>query len=299
MDNVINRLQDEIHKIGGKIKVLPISVMQSLQLEWDYSLKDLSGSMMYQQMLDRYFDFNLEHINSLIIIALPSPPTFIEVEKDGVIIEADIPPIYYKRDQQLCDIKNIVEEIFVPNNLHSYPVVLPKKMVGGISGFGKYGRNNLLYVEGMGTCHRLTVFASNLISTEEVPLVGTMRLERCEKCRVCMTQCPTGAIRRDQERIDWDRCITFYNETEGEFPDWIKEEFHNCIIGCNYCQVKCPENNGLWNRERIGRLTAQETQEVLMNKKFEELAQPLQEKLIEWNLNRYYPMLSRNLYLLL
>ena len=111
------------------------------------------------------------------------------------------------------------------------------------SGLAAYGRNNVTYVTGLGSFHRLSAFYSDM------PCDGDewhelRLLDRCVKCRLCHRLCPTGAIARDRFLLHAERCIVFHNEKPWTvpFPAWLDPAWHNCLVGCLLCQAKCPEN---------------------------------------------------------
>ncbi|HQD50767.1 MAG TPA: 4Fe-4S double cluster binding domain-containing protein [Defluviitaleaceae bacterium] len=282
-----------INNIGGKIKIVSVDILPLVREQFEKT--DMNNGM-----LKDYFNFSLDaDIKSLIIVALPSSPCYVEIEWDFGIIEADIPPVYIHRDQQLSMIKETVSNVFEHFHLKSWPVVFPKKMLAAMSSFGKYGRNNLLYIEGMGSCHRLTVFGTDMICTEEIELASDLRMDRCSKCGVCINQCQTGAIDKENIQIAVDKCLTFHNERKNPIPDWIQSDWHNSLIGCIKCQEKCPANAGLWNRKKVGEFSYDETQMIIKATAFEALDTALQNKLSELNLDRYFDVLSRNILLLL
>lgn len=292
-------LAERINGIGGRIKTVPASILQHVQKEWDRCLDRLEKTDTYNKMLKDYFDFSLEaDIKSLVIVALPSPPCYIEIEWNSRTVEADIPPVYVHRDQQLSEIKKIVRDVFEQYHLNSWPVVLPKKLLAAMSGFGRYGRNNLLYIEGMGSCHRLTVFGSDMICPEGFELASDLEMDRCSKCGICIKQCKTGAICENEVQIDADKCLTFYNETKGAMPEWIQDDWHNSLVGCTRCQGKCPANKGMWNRKKVGKLSDDETQAIMKASAFDALDAALQDKLSELSLDRYFDVLARNISLL-
>lgn len=293
MSEVEELLAKNINHIGGKIKTVSINILPLVR-------EQLEKTDINSGMLKDYFNFSLDPaIKSLVIIALPSPPCYVEIESDFGIIEADIPPVYIYRDQQLSMIKETVSKVFEQYHLKSWPVVLPKKMLATMCGFGKYGRNDLLYIEGMGSCHRLTVFGADMICTDEVEFASDLRMDRCSKCGVCINQCQTGAIDRENIQIAADRCLTFYNERKDPIPEWIHHDWHNCIIGCIRCQENCPANKGLWNRKKVAEFSYDETRMLLESATFEALDTALQDKLTELNLDRYFDVLSRNLSLMI
>lgn len=292
-------LAERINGIGGKMKIVPANILKHVQKEWVRCLDRLENTDMYHKMLKNCFDFSLDpDIRSLVIIALPSPPCCIEVEWNGKVIEADIPPVYVHRDQQLSVIKKTVNDVFAPYQLTSWPVALPKKMLAAMCGFGKYGRNNILYIEGMGSCHRLTVFGTDMVCSDEIELAADLRMDRCSKCGICIKQCKTGAISSNGVQIDPDKCLTFLNETKGAMPEWIPRDWHNSLVGCIRCQERCPANKGAWNRQKVGKLSADETQAIMKTSAFDALDAALQNKLSALSLDRYFDVLERNISLL-
>ena len=118
---------------------------------------------------------------------------------------------------------------------------MPEKLLAVRSGLARYGKNNITYVPGMGSLHRLAVFVSDLPCVEDN--WGEVKtLKTCDGCTACMDACPTGAIVSDRFLIHAERCITFHNERIEEFPEWLDSSWHNCLVGCLRCQWVCPEN---------------------------------------------------------
>lgn len=67
----------------------------------------------------------------------------------------------------------------------------------------------------------------------------------CANCSVCLKNCPTGAISVNRFLIHGEKCMTYLNEyaPNYDFPEWVKPEWHNSLIGCMSCQLKCPKND--------------------------------------------------------
>ena len=104
------------------------------------------------------------------------------------------------------------------------------KLLAARSGLGRYGRNNICYVDGMGSFVTLHAFLTDFLF--EIDHWGEMQMMGyCKNCRTCIKQCPGGAIREDRFLIDVKRCIPFYNEVEGELPDRIPARAHNSFMG--------------------------------------------------------------------
>lgn len=292
-------LKQNIEKIGGRLKLIPSALLPRVEHDWLECMVSLEKTNMYCRMLHDYFDFSLSpNINSLIIVALPSPPLYVDMEWESQTLKAVVPPAYLYRDRQLSAIKNITGSVLEEYKLHSYPVVLPKKMLAAMSGLGQYGRNNILYIPGLGSCHRLTVFASDLMADETV-IQEDIVMSRCAVCGVCTKKCPTGAIGRDGGIINADRCLTYHNEIGDPLAAWLQNGWHNSLVGCTRCQEFCPENRGLWNSQKAAPFSAEETRAIMENTAFDALDARLQAKLKDLCLDRYYGVLSRNIQLLI
>ena len=69
-------------------------------------------------------------------------------------------------------------------------------------------------------------------------------MEFCGNCRICIEQCPTGAI-NDDRTIDARKCIANLTiEDRGPIPEDIIPKIGRRIYGCDKCQEVCP-----WNRD--------------------------------------------------
>jgi len=110
------------------------------------------------------------------------------------------------------------------------------------SGLGKYGRNNICYVDEMGSFISLHGFFTDFEFAEDNWQEVSM-MDDCESCDICMQECPCSCIREENFVVDATKCVTWYNERKGEFPEWINPDIHNSLLGCIRCQMYCPANN--------------------------------------------------------
>ena len=144
-----------------------------------------------------------------------------------------------------------------PPDISPFPtataLVAPVAATSTPGGLGQYGRNNICYVPGMGSFHRLWAFYSDLVWQEDNWQEAQM-MASCQNCSVCLRNCPTGAITSERFLLHAERCITFHNEQPGDvpFPTWMDPCWHNCLIGCSYCQNVCPQNKDFWHRVERG-----------------------------------------------
>jgi epoxyqueuosine reductase len=99
-----------------------------------------------------------------------------------------------------------------------------------------------------------------------------------------------------------EKCLTYHNEKEGEipFPEWIKPEWHNCIVGCIRCQAVCPANKPyLTQVGETAEFDEEETQLLLKGKPREQIPETTLKKMQLLSLTDYYGEIPRNLSVLL
>jgi len=248
-----------------------------------------------------YFEFepnaDFPEINSLFIISVPQPQyKFLFHWKDKVI-PLMIPPTYLYGRKIIDQMIEFLSEILKPHGYNVAYAMLPQKTLAVRSGLAEYGRNNITYVSGMGSFHRLTTLYSDF-PTDEDNWQELQMMDLCKECSACTTKCPTRAIPTDRFLLRVERCITFHNEHPGEipFPEWIDPEGHNCLVGCLHCQKVCPANKKVidWT-EQGPEFSEEETFLILHRKDYDELPIKTKEKIEKFDLVNYYEVLPRNL----
>lgn len=184
------------------------------------------------------------------------------------------------------------------NNYHFfYDYWLPQKRLAVRSGLAEYGRNNICYVDGLGSLITLFVFISDMPCEKEYTWREVSNMDICNKCNLCRNNCPTGAILEDRFLIDNERCLSSFNEYgTGPFPDTIPKSVHHRIVNCSRCQDICPKNKGRFdNIEKIVHFTEKETALLLSGSKYEELPKELTEKIESCGMSWFYESIPRNL----
>ena len=170
------------------------------------------------------------------------------------------------------------------------------------SGLGEYGRNNLCYVEGMGSFIRLHAFFTDFVFSEDSWNEAKM-MDQCSTCKVCFNNCPTGSINEHDSIINIERCIPLYNEVPGDFPSWLDSTSHSALMGCMRCQLPCPANSAVVARsQRLADVSEEETKALLEDELSQELMASLSSKtrmFIPEEAWYYVPVLARNLRALL
>jgi len=113
------------------------------------------------------------------------------------------------------------------------------KLLAVMSGLGKYGRNNLCYVDGIGSHCNFCAYYTD-IPCEGDALEPAM-MDDCGSCRLCLGNCPTGALGGELP-IEITLCLTMLNEFDAPMPDWLSPNVHHTVVGCLRCQEVCPVN---------------------------------------------------------
>ncbi|NHK31144.1 MAG: epoxyqueuosine reductase [Asgard group archaeon] len=298
-----------INNVRVKYRVLNVKHLQSLQNKIDELNQD--GKISQHETLQYYigkFNFqipeNFPEAKSIIVLALEKKLVLVNFLYNGEKYEVMVPPNYCSSGVSDEEINNFVLTEIIKEkgfrveqtrNLHL-------KFLAVRSGLGKYGKNNICYVDELGSFPDL--FA--IFTDYEFPdgdLEEVKMLNRCEKCSVCIEKCPTHCISQENFIINVDNCIPLYNEIRGEFPDFIKDEFHNALIGCMKCQMYCPENREVMkNVQRYDDIQEEQTKAILDGKDGDKLINTLGHilKFINSETAEYYlPVFKRNLEVLL
>lgn len=239
---------------------------------------------------------NLQNAKSTVVVAVPRPQTKAIFNHKGVKKELIIPPTYSGYEQIREKVEKLIENILQKYNYSTKRAIFPLKTLAVRSGLAEYGKNNICYVPKMGSFLQLVAVYTNLPNNE--PLQKPKMMKLCNKCNLCQKACPTDAISEKRFLLQAEKCLTYHNEKKGiiPFPDWIEKKWHNCVVGCMYCQKVCPVNKNFnhWigNEEHF---SEKETITLLNEPTINDLSPNTQEKLTRLNLADYLDSLSRNL----
>jgi epoxyqueuosine reductase len=173
------------------------------------------------------------------------------------------------------------------------------KLLAVCSGMATYGKNNIAYVEGLGSFVRLKAFLSDMPADRSDGFKPQV-MKECDRCKACLNECPTKAIVPDRFLIHAERCITFLNEGNEEFPEWVDPAWHNSLIGCMKCQLVCPVNKLLikWVEEGED-FNETETELILNGAPLDRIPPATAHKLNRGYMVEYMDVLPRNLRALL
>ena len=290
-------LSEELAKKGYQCKIISSEHIHDLQVEIENQYRH--GLFDEEFFAGELAGFNFkiaEHLaesKSLIVVAAPQPQVRVTFNRQGESFRCIIPPTYsYETDRQIQD---LLAHQLKPSGFQVEKANLPWKLLAAHSGLAQYGKNNITYVNGMGSYHRLVAFISDLPVSED-QWQRTQMLERCENCTACLKACPTKAITADRFLIYGERCLTFHNERGGKFPQWIKPNWHNSLVGCLYCQKACPVNKDIPKSIEEGPVFSEnETAVILLGTPKNEVPRNVVQKLKNLDMIEYLPVLGRNL----
>lgn len=259
----------------------------------------------YQTYLNKFVyspPTDLPDARSLIVIASRQPQVRITFNYAGKPRPVIVPPTYLHGAETDKRAMEILTEILGPEGYHIKPARVPNKILAVRSGLASYGRNNVTYVEGMGSYFRLTAFFSDMPPDGNDEWRDMSVMQRCEECLACTYKCPTRAIDQDRFLLFAEKCITYHNEKSGEipFPDWINPSWHNCLVGCMICQKVCPENVDYTGLIEDGpEFSSDETTILLAGTPRDQMPATMLKKLEEWDLLDLLDVIPRNLKALL
>lgn len=291
-----------------KSKTLSVDHLRELQEDINRLKRagKLSNHKIYRSYLsDKKFEVpeSLPSARSLIVMAIFTKLMLVNFHVNGRRHEVMLPPQYYSSGLTEEISRNIIFKRMITEL--GYKIEKARhvhlKLLAVRSGLGRYGRNNLCYVEGMGSL--LTLFAYFTDYQFEDNWTEIRMMDCCEDCRICMSHCPTNCITEENFVIDAGKCLSLYNEIEGEFPKWISPEAHNALIGCMKCQLHCPTNSEVIKLTgRLEDVTEEETAKILEGTPDEKLLNSLSNKLKNFYPTKSkdaFPIFTRNLRVLL
>lgn len=301
MNGIIEKIISGLEALGCKARIVSVSHLNELKDEL-FQLRDTVLDKEFYKDALSWMDFApdkiLKNAKSILVVAAPQIITKANFKFNDKTYSLTIPPTYVARDIR-AKVKELLDELCRVNNFSYQGAQLPLKQVAVKSGLAKYGRNNITYVDGMGSFHLLLGYYMDLDLSKDSWQVSEMASD-CKSCSICIRNCPTGSISSDQFLIRAEKCITYLNEYEYDFPQWMKPEWHNSLIGCMSCQFKCPKNAAFVNESKVfAEFTEEETQMLLNKVAFQSLPEATKRKLDDISMTENYSFISRNISILL
>ena len=107
------------------------------------------------------------------------------------------------------------------------------------AGIGWQGKHSIVINKKIGSFFFIGVLIVNIELEYDTPAKG----DSCGYCRICIDQCPTGAINEDHT-IDARKCIANLTiENKEPVQGEMVPKLEGRVFGCDRCQEVCPWNN--------------------------------------------------------
>jgi len=284
-DNSIStKTIEQFEAAGFRAAFLPYHAIEQIKQSYD-ELSEKGRDIQYVQNAVKHFKNNqppnipFEPL-SFLIAAQPGDYAQILLIVNGKQIAVPIPPPFNEPAE-----KKRFEDILgsvIKGHQTAHTRGISQKLLTVLSGLGRYGRNNICYIGGLGSYFNLRAFYTDILCEDHSqPL---RYLDECETCTLCRENCPTSAIGQSSV-IDAARCLSMYNEVEGTIPDWIPQNAHHTMISCLRCQEICPVNKSLpEKKEHTLELSEAETG-VLLSPDSAEIPPELKQKLSKFGMD--------------
>ncbi|MBM3157900.1 MAG: FeS-binding protein [Chloroflexi bacterium] len=297
MDKVTTAALEELKRQGFKAQSVSVSHLPELREDIERYFRQ---GLVDEKIRDSYMRFQydaektLPGAQTIFIVSIHQPITRVRFAWHDRDIGADIPPTYIGKEDD-ARVKATLLSVLEPAGYRIARALVPVKTLAIRAGLAQYGRNNITYVSSFGSFQRLVAFFANCPcdadSWQELKV-----MKACERCTLCRDTCPTGCIPSDRFLIHAERCLTWLNEIEEEFPQWVQPEWHNALIGCMRCQLVCPANKIQNNIVMEGTtFTEEETGLILQKTPYEKLPEETRKKLSAIAFDYSYSVLARNL----
>lgn len=302
---MIKSVLNKVEQGGHAVRIVSIKHAQDLKktLETHYG-EGMYDEELYRKYLSTFVyeaPAELPDARSIIVMATKQPQVCFTFTWNGKAVPVLVPPTYLHATETDRKAENGLSEALSGEGYRVVPARVPKKLLAAHSGLATYGRNNITYVTGMGSFHRINAFYSDLPCEDDVWQELRMK-EACSDCGACMRACPAGAISPERFLLHAEKCIVFHNEKDFDipFPACMKDSWHNCLVGCMLCQRVCPENREslAWVEEGAA-FSEEETSLILAGTPKDQMADSLIQKLQKYDLLELMEVIPRNLRVLL
>ena len=139
------------------------------------------------------------------------------------------------------EIKPYISFKFLPCVDTSY---LIDKEICKLAGIGNYGKNSLIINQNKGSF----IYLGYLLTDIETETDSVIEKDICGTCNICVKGCPNNAI-FESGGINAKRRVSYLTQTKKYIPLKYRESMGRQIYGCDICQIVCPLNKEVLNKE--------------------------------------------------
>jgi epoxyqueuosine reductase len=241
----------------------------------------------------------LTNPRSVLVVAVPCPAHVLSFSVGGREIATILPPTYVRYRKLFEDVRDELRAVLTGFECRLEILGAPLKALGNRLGLLSYGRNNIGYIDGLGSYFQLVGLALDTpIEGKRLPVGCAQKLlPRCKDCRICAKACPTGAIDKERILLHAEKCYTLFSESPSPFPKGLKPPSPKCLIGCLRCQQVCPEDKKLLCYEKAAVSFDEEETKAFLNLAAEsgQTVDRVRRKFRKLGLSEGLPVFSRNL----
>jgi epoxyqueuosine reductase len=204
---------------------------------------------------------------SLVLLALPRPAHVVTFHPGDRELDLLLPPTYGAYDPVFDRVRGWFRGDLGLRPSEADLVNAPLKSLAAAAGLVRYGRNNVGYVDGLGSYVQLIGLAVSIPLEPDGELfpIEERALPLCGSCRLCARACSGRAVSRDRFLLRAERCFTLFSESPDPIPESVVSPSPDCLIGCLACQEACPANRGLLKREHSGVVFDREETEAMLS----------------------------------
>jgi len=295
--DVLDQISRVLSQYRFRFKTVSITHLAELQ---DAVGKLVRQGLISEQLYKRWHFYlstnkNLPEAETIIIVAIPQPITRLKFNWLGNTYPAEVAPTYINEEDESRAEANL-DTVLSQCGYKIARAHLALKTLAVRSGLAEYGKNNISYVQELGSFYRLIAFYTDC-PCEEDNWRDAKVMKICEECSLCIDNCPTGSISPDCFLIHAEKCLDALNEREPDFPYWVQlqPDWLNAFIGCMSCQFICPANKPFLSNILEGdSFSEEETYKILNRTPLGDLSAKTIRKLEKFGIG-IYPLLASNL----
>jgi epoxyqueuosine reductase len=285
---------------GEQATLIPIHQLQRVRNEIDRFKRHADLNGFQQWIVNDLYEFDVPNVGfsvqSIILLAIPHP------------FYAHVELIYHGKTYHCLSLvmsdfdttENNLKKVLRSEDYHMIATQnIPLKRLAVHSGFAVYGRNNICYIDGMGSNFSFIAYFSDIPCDDEYG-TDVIMASLCATCHACVNNCPTGAIQKHRFLVDNEKCLSYLNESGEPFPEWLPKTVHHCVYDCLKCQMTCP-----MNKEQVKHVvgpiqfTESETQMLLSGVHVEEFSASLKKKAHYLGFHQWPDGIARNIRVLI
>lgn len=286
------------HTAEGSVSLLE-KVCASLKKRWEQREIEDAFFRNYLEGFSYLDGSQLENPQSILIIAVPRPAHILSFSLETKVVETTLPPTYVRYRKIFSEVRDDLKEAVSAFSCRLEILSAPLKALASLMGLISYGRNNIGYIQGLGSYFQLVGIVLDKRIGGKRRIIGSKQslLSRCQDCRICVETCPTGAISKDRFLFHAEKCYTLFSESSEPIPEGFKPPSPKCLIGCLRCQQVCPENRRLLRYEKAAvSFDLEETLTFLDEAHAANvLGERARSKLLKLELTEDFPIYARNL----